>query len=219
MRNFSLKIVLAILVVASGIFFLASCKQENANANKQIFPNGSAGTPITAAATPEPIKVSAPTPADIAAAKKAGTRTATIKTQKGDIVVELYGADAPMTVANFVNLAKAKFYDGLNFHRVEPGFVIQGGDPNGDGTGGPGYTIKLEKSPKLKHGLGSLAMARSKDKDSAGCQFYITLSDNEGVKKLDDPANPYAVFGKVISGMDVANKILKGDKIESITVK
>ncbi len=103
----------------------------------------------------------APTDAEIAAAKTGGTQIAIIKTEEGDITAELYGAETPMTVANFIKLANAHFYDGLSFHRVEPGFVIQGGDPKGNGSGGPGYTIKLEISKKLHHDDGALAMART----------------------------------------------------------
>jgi peptidyl-prolyl cis-trans isomerase B (cyclophilin B) len=158
-------------------------------------------------------KFKAPTPAEIAAAKKLGTRTAVIKTVKGDITVELYGKDAPQTVANFVKLATAKFYNGLTFHRIVDGFCVQGGDPNGDGSGDPGYSIKLEIAKNLKHITGSLAMARSQDPDSAGCQFYITPAPQPA---LD---GQYAVFGKVIKGMDVVKKIVKDDKIISITVK
>ncbi|HOF88988.1 MAG TPA: peptidylprolyl isomerase, partial [Armatimonadota bacterium] len=98
-------------------------------------------------------------------------------------------------------------------HRVEPGFVVQGGDPNGDGSGGPGYTINREISPTLRHVEGALAMARADDPNSAGCQFYITLAQTDF---LDDA---YAVFGKVITGMDVVKRISRGDRITSITVK
>ena len=104
----------------------------------------------------------APTQAEVDAAKAKGTQTAVIKTAKGTMEAELYGADAPLSVANFVKLAKAKYYDGLTFHRVETneGFqLIQGGDPNGDGSGGPGYEILREISPKLRHVEGALAMA------------------------------------------------------------
>ena len=158
-------------------------------------------------------KMSPPTAAEIQAAKDAGTVKATFKTAKGDIVVELYGKEAPLTVANFVKLVNAKFYDGLAFHRVEndPQFsLLQGGDPNGDGTGGPGYTIKLEISQQLRHDAGALAMARAMDPDSAGCQFYICRVP---IHQLDDK---YAVFGKVVKGLDVTNKIVVGDKIDKI---
>jgi len=154
-----------------------------------------------------------PTEAEVAAAQAAGTRKATIQTEKGDIVVELYGNDAPLTVANFVKLARAGFYRGLTFHRVVPGFVIQGGDPNGNGSGGPGYAITLEVSPNLKHVEGALAMARRADPDSAGSQFYITLS------VIPDLDGKYAVFGKTIKGMDVAKGIVIGDKIKDIVIQ
>ena len=102
---------------------------------------------------------------------------ATIDTDKGTIVCELYPKDAPQTVNSFVFLSKDHFYDDLTFHRVEPGFVIQGGDPSGDGTGGPGYTLPLEtEGATHKHVTGALAMARTQDPNSAGSQFYITLA-------------------------------------------
>ncbi|HEY3379903.1 MAG TPA: peptidylprolyl isomerase [Armatimonadota bacterium] len=167
----------------------------------------------TPSPTPGAKSAKPPTQADVAAAKAAGTRHATIKTSKGDIEVELYGKDAPLSVANFVKLSKAKFYNGLIFHRVEPGFVIQGGDPLGSGMGGPGYNIRREISPKLRHVAGALAWARSSDPNSAGSQFYITLA---ATPSLDDE---YAVFGKVVKGMNVVQKIAKGDAIKSVIIK
>jgi len=139
-------------------------------------------------------------------------QSAVITMEKGgEIHIEFFPADAPKTVENFVTLAKKGFYDGLAFHRVEPGFVVQGGDPNGNGTGGPGYKIKAEFN-KQPHVRGVVAMARSQDPDSAGSQFYITLA----------PANfldgKYTVFGKVTSGMDVVDKIQKGDKMKSVKI-
>jgi len=160
-------------------------------------------------------KHTAPTEAEVKAAKAAGTVKVLISTVKGDMTVELYGKDAPLTVANFVKLIKAKYYDGLTFHRVEsdPAFtLIQGGDPHGDGSGGPGYTIKLEISKKLRHVKGALAMARTQDPDSAGSQFYIC---RDSIPMLDDK---YAVFGKVIKGLEAANKIQVGDKIKKVTM-
>ncbi len=140
--------------------------------------------------------------------------TATIKTPKGSIVADLYAKDAPQSVNNFVFLARDGFYNGLTFHRVEPGFVIQGGDPVGNGTGGPGYNIPPEI--KAKHTLGALAMARrggpAQTTPSSGSQFYITLAPQPG---LD---GQYTVFGQVTQGMDVAQKIAVGDKIESVTI-
>lgn len=153
-----------------------------------------------------------PTAAEVAAAKRAGTVRATIATYKGNIEVELYGKETPLTVANFVKLAKAKFYDGLIFHRVEPGFCVQGGDPDGNGQGGPGYAIKREISPKLKHDNGILAMARAQDPDSAGSQFYFTLGPQHGLDK------EYAVFGKVVKGMDIVEGMRVNNIIKSVTI-
>lgn len=134
-----------------------------------------------------------------------------IKTDKGDIKGKFYPDVAPNTVLNFVELARSNFYDGLTFHRVEPGFVIQGGDPQGTGTGGPGYSIPAEFNDK-PHKLGALAMARSADPDSAGSQFYITLDE---VNQLD---GNYTVFGEVTEGMPVAFKIEKGDVIQTVEI-
>ncbi len=140
-------------------------------------------------------------------------RTATIETDKGTIKFELAEDLAPITTANFIGLAESKFYDGLNFHRVEPGFVIQGGCPQGNGTGGSDQRIKLEVSPNLKHGeAGGVAMARSSHPDSASCQFYITLGP-AGFLDMQ-----YAVFGRVTEGMDVVKQIRVGDKMTSVTI-
>ena len=143
---------------------------------------------------------------------------AVIKTDKGDIVVSFFPENAPVTVASFLHLARAGFYDGTTFHRVVPGFVIQGGDPlskdpnsSDVGTGGPGYSLPLEPSEK-PHLTGTLAMARSQDKNSGGSQFYICLGDQPS---LD---GQYTVFGEVVSGMDVVNQVVQGDVIRSITV-
>lgn len=144
-------------------------------------------------------------------------RTATIKTSKGDIVVELYGEVTPQTVSNFITLSSDSFYDGLLFHRVEPGFVIQGGDPMGTGQGGPGYTVPAEISSEVQHVKGALAMARLPDtvnpeKASSGSQFYITLNPTPF---LD---GEYTVFGQVTEGMDVVESIEIGDEIITIEV-
>lgn len=140
-------------------------------------------------------------------------RIATIETDKGTIKFELHEDLAPITTGNFIGLAENKFYDGLNFHRVEPGFVIQGGCPQGNGTGGSDKKIPLEVTPNLKHGeAGAVAMARSSHPDSASCQFYITLGP---AAFLD---MNYAVFGRVTEGMDVVKQIRVGDKMNSITI-
>ena len=143
------------------------------------------------------------------------TYVATITTSKGNIVVSLDANAAPQTVNNFVFLANQGFYDGLTFHRVEPGFVIQGGDPLGTGGGGPGYTVPAEI--KLPHVEGAIAMARTSDqvnpkRESSGSQFYITLAPTPF---LD---GAYTAFGKVTQGMDVVKKIAKGDVIQQIVI-
>ena len=137
-------------------------------------------------------------------------QTAVITLENGnEIRIDFYSEDAPKTVENFVTLAKKGFYNGLTFHRVVPDFVVQGGDPKGNGTGGPGYTIKAEFN-KQKHVRGSLAMARSQHPDSAGSQFYITYGPTP---HLD---GNYTVFGKVTSGMEHVDRIKQGDRMKSV---
>ncbi len=140
--------------------------------------------------------------------------TAVITTEKGKIVAELNTTYAPLHSNNFVFLARQGFYDGLTFHRVEPNFVIQGGDPIGTGTGGPGYTVPAELG--LTHENGALAMARrgagNPEKRSSGSQFYITLKPTHF---LD---NDYSVFGKVVEGLEVVQSIGIGDIIVSVEV-
>lgn len=145
--------------------------------------------------------------------------TVTIETAKGKIVIELYPEDAPITVQNFVTLTKKGFYNGLTFHRVEPGFVIQGGDPSGNGTGGPGYSIKNENNKVLKHDVGAVAMANA-GRDTAGSQFYIVITKPASFLDAKDPdgVNKYTLFGKVVSGQDVAEKIAVGDKMTKVSV-
>jgi len=154
--------------------------------------------------------------------RNASDPVVTIMTNKGPIKVEVFKTEAPMTAGNFLDLVGRKFYNGLTFHRYEPGFCIQGGDPLGNGQGDftdPATkrkrTIRLEKNPNLNHdSAGTLAMARSTDPDSASCQFYITLGP---ASFLDNPPG-YAVFGHVVSGMDVVNKIRVGDKMTKVSV-
>ena len=191
-----IKILLAILVIAA----------------TQIIGCAAESTP------PKPKTYSSPPPMTIDVNKH---YTATIKTVKGDIVLELYPADAPVTVNNFVFLAREGFYNGCTFHRVLPGFMAQGGDPTGTGTGGPGYTIKDEfnKRPFI---AGTLGMARTAAPNSGGCQFFICFAPAPYLN------GQYTVFGQVTKGMDVLNKItprdpnnnpsFKGDTILEITI-
>ena len=146
----------------------------------------------------------------------------------GDIKIELYPNIAPNTVANFVNLIQDGFYDNNTVHRIQTGFVLQGGDPKGDGTGGPGYAIKGEFNANgftntLSHTRGIISMARAEDMNSAGSQFFIVLDDSA----KDSLDGLYAGFGKVIEGMDVIDKMAEDAKVvnnmgileENITIK
>ncbi len=151
--------------------------------------------------------------------ERVSANTAVIKTEKGDISLQLYPSDAPKTVMNFATHAKSGYYDNLTFHRVEPGFVIQGGDPSGNGTGGYsiyGDTFEDELNPNTtsyKEGYkeGVLAMA-NRGPNTNGSQFFIMLADNP-------LPNNYTIFGKVTTGMDVVKSIQVGNKILGITVE
>ena len=140
---------------------------------------------------------------------------AVIHTSKGDVICDLYPEKAPLSVTNFIQLAQGGFYNGLKFHRVVPKFVVQGGDPEGTGRGGPGYTIPAEIG--LSHQKGALAWARLPDqanpaRRSSGSQFYITL---DKVSYLD---GEYSVFGQTIEGFDVVQKITQDDTINKIDI-
>jgi peptidyl-prolyl cis-trans isomerase B (cyclophilin B) len=139
---------------------------------------------------------------------------AVIETSLGEIEIEFFPDKAPGHVKNFVDLAKKGFYDGTTFHRVIPGFMIQGGDPNTKdlkaprerhGTGGPGYTIKAEFNDTA-HKRGILSMARAQNPDSAGCQFFICVGDSAFLDRQ------YTAFGKVVRGMEIADKIVSADR-------
>ena len=132
----------------------------------------------------------------------------------GKIVAELYPDIAPQSVYNFIALANAGYYDGLIFHRVIPGFMIQGGCPDGTGMGGPGYCIKGEfaTNPRNSHVDGALAMARSMDPDSAGSQFYFCLGAQHN---LD---SGYTVFGTTVEGLDVISQLRAGDEIVHVEI-
>ncbi len=138
------------------------------------------------------------------------TITATIETNKGDLVLELFASDVPLTVDNFVTLARDGFYDGLTFHRVIPGFMAQGGCPIGDGTGGPGYQFDDEITHH-KHETGALSMANS-GPNTNGSQFFITYAPQP---HLD---GDHSVFGQLVEGMDVLEQIDVGDVMISVTI-
>jgi peptidyl-prolyl cis-trans isomerase B (cyclophilin B) len=151
------------------------------------------------------------------------SKTATIETNRGTIVAELFDKEAPGTVANFEKLANSKFYDGVKFHRVVPDFVVQGGDPlsrdlpAGDrriGTGGPGWKIKCEtKGNPHTHEVGALSMAHA-GKDTGGSQFFMVLSE-QNTKHLN---GVHTVFGKIIRGLDVMRQIQANDTMTTVRV-
>ena len=134
-----------------------------------------------------------------------------IKTNKSDIHLDLNPAEAPMTVNNFVALARDGYYDGVTFHRVVPRFVIQGGDPTGTGSGGPGYKFK-DEAVKRPYKAGTVAMANA-GPNTNGSQFFICLEDQPGL-----PPN-YTIFGDTVAGMDVVRNIRVGDVMQSVTVE
>jgi peptidyl-prolyl cis-trans isomerase B (cyclophilin B) len=188
MRNASLTISLFGLLAVS----LGACAQQ-----------------ANTSATTTSQQPSAQTPASSTDTKKNMQDVAILDTNLGEIDIAFFADKAPGHVKNFIDLAKKGFYDGTKFHRVIPGFMIQGGDPNSkdedrsnDGTGGPGYSIKAEFND-TSHVPGIVSMARSSDPNSAGSQFFIVVGD---AKFLD---GQYTAFGRVIKGMDVANKIVQ----------
>ncbi len=182
--------------------------------------------PETAVDTPAEVVASAtPSPSDAPAAEtNAGEvdlsvdenglskAVVTIETAKGNISFRFYAKDAPATVARIAELVKSGFYNGLTFHRVVPDFVIQGGDPLGNGTGGSGQKLKAEFNAR-KHVLGTVAMARSQDPDSADSQFYIALGP---IPHLD---GSYTVFGQVSEGLENVKKIEMGDTMTKVSIK
>ncbi len=140
------------------------------------------------------------------------TLNAVFDTARGPIKVELYPDKAPLTVANFVNLARRGFYDGLNFHRVIPDFMIQGGCPQGTGTGGPGYKFEDETDNGVKHERGVLSMANA-GPNTNGSQFFITHI------KTDWLDGKHTVFGKVVEGLELVDAVKQGDAINSVKIE
>ena len=150
-----------------------------------------------------PLQPPAATPlANPPAAPAGDGTTATIVTDKGTIVVELYTDSAPVAASNFINLAEGCYYDGVVFHRVVPDFMIQGGDPDGDGSGGPGYTI-IDEPIVGEYNRGIVAMARTQDPNSQGSQFFIVVADSPFLE-----GGGYTIFGNVTQGMDVVDQIV-----------
>ncbi len=182
--------ILAVLVVAVSV---AACSGSAASPLPTIAigPTASAATPACPTSQP--------------AALPAGeSRTVTVETEKGTFAIDVEADLSPIAAGNFVTLAECGFYDGVVFHRVVPGFVIQGGDPTGTGTGGPGYTIK-DEPVTAQYGRGTVAMARTSAPDSVGSQFFVVLDD--GAREALAQYNTYQIIGTVTSGMEVVDAI------------
>ncbi len=158
--------------------------------------------------TKKPMSYSAPPPMTIDTSKQ---YTATIETEKGNLVLELFASDVPVTVNNFVFLVREGFYNGTTFHRVIPDFMAQGGDPTGTGTGGPGYSF-ADEFTKHTHVTGALSMANS-GPNTNGSQFFITYAPQHHLN------NHHSVFGQLTDGMDVLKSIKNGDTIVRITIQ
>ena len=221
-RRLVIALVILLALVVSAIAIggcggsASKSSQTKSSASAPQASSSSSGQPQGVAMGPDgkPVKTLADFPAD----QDGANVEAVIKTDKGDIVLEFFPDVAPVTVASFLSLARSGFYNGTTFHRVVPGFVIQGGDPKSKdpnatdvGTGGPGYYLPLEAGSK-PHLTGTLSMARSSDPNSGGSQFYICLADQPSLN------GQYTVFGQVVSGMDVVNKITQGDVMRSVTI-
>ncbi len=215
-RTWILAIVLALLVGFALAYLLLN---ENSSVPMTAAPGSAIQTSpppldptptpsssLDAAASPDAVPDLTPDPNGLSKA------VVKITTPHGVIKYRFYSKDAPNTVARMVELIRAGFYNGLTFHRVLPGFVAQGGDPHGNGTGGSGQRLKAEFNER-RHVEGAVAMARANDPDSADSQFYITLASQP---HLD---HSYTVFGQVVEGMDVVRKLQVGDKMTSVVLE
>jgi peptidyl-prolyl cis-trans isomerase B (cyclophilin B) len=173
--------------ILAAFAFMAGCKEEGQKTEQKMEATAEVQTPPQIPQAGKPEDPSNP--------------QVVLETDSGKIVLELFPKEAPITVENFLKLVNQKFYDGLTFHRVIPGFMIQGGDPKGDGSGGPGWTIKGEFGPR-KHLAGTLSMARTPDPNSAGSQFFICVDSASYLN------GQYAAFGQTVEGLEVARKIV-----------
>lgn len=178
--DMSRKVVSILVVLLMQVFLVAGCAGSNSTPNTQTTPDN--------------------TPKQTTNKKNS---VAKFETSKGDFKIELFEDKAPITTKNFIDLVNKKFYDGLIFHRVIDGFMIQGGDPDGRGTGGPGYKIPDEFHPDLKHNAAGIISMANAGPNTGGSQFFITLGATPHLDKK------HAVFGKVITGLDVVQAIGK----------
>ncbi len=197
-------IIVAVCVFVGWYIFVRDTSPTNAPSPTALVPSGQTTSAIQTNTLGQDLGTTTPDTNVSIITDNKKTHMVTLETNYGKIVFQTYDADAPHTVANFVTLANKKFYDGLTFHRVIKGFMIQGGDPNGNGTGGPGYTFADELNPntdlyKAGYKKGVVAMANA-GPDTNGSQFFIMTADYP-------LPNNYTIFGKVVSGQDVVDKI------------
>jgi peptidyl-prolyl cis-trans isomerase B (cyclophilin B) len=213
-------VILLVLVVSAIAIGGCGVSEKKSNESKTTGPATAPATSPQASGTQlgpdgNPLK----TLADFPDGQDGAGVEAVIKTDKGDIVLRFFPDVTPVTVSSFLHLARTGFFNGTAFHRVEPGFVIQGGDPKSKdpnatdvGTGGPGYNLPAEFNNR-PHKTGTLSMARSQDPNSGGSQFYICLGDQPS---LD---GKYTVFGEVVSGMDVVNQVTPGTVMREVVIR
>ncbi len=203
------KIVFAVCAAAVGVAALSLCSCRSCRSRMQEEPAIRTALPGGDVALGE-----AGEHVDIQKDKEKIMTYAIISTEKGDMKAELYTNETPGTAQNFIKLAQSGFYDGLTFHRVIPNFVIQGGCPEGDGTGGPGYTIKCETdAPRQYHDRGVLSMAH-RGRNTGGSQFFI-CHNRQNTQHLD---GVHTCFGKVVEGLDVIDAIRPGDLILAVRI-
>lgn len=212
------KIMIPFLLLLSLALLLSACGVDQGkpqNGNTQGSGGGATETPATASPTTTPTETPVPEEDGPELLGPEKHPEVTIELSNGKLVkIELYPEVAPNTVNNFVSLVEQGFYDGVIFHRIIPGFMVQGGDPDGAGTGGPGYNIPGEFGSngfenKLKHARGVISMARSNHPDSAGSQFFLMVAD---APHLD---NAYAAFGQVIEGMEAVDEVVEQPRDDS----
>jgi len=206
----NLKVFSIVGLVIAAIMVVTMVLMRNQD---QGVPGGTATPTAEGSATATPSVSPTPNPRSFDKAEQAIDAStynyqATVKTSMGSFVILLDADAAPNTVNSFVFLAEKGFYNGLTFHRVVPGFVVQGGDPNGDGTGGPGYTTKDEPN-EVRNTTGTISMAKTSGASEFGSQFFINLQDNPSLDFDNTTANKFYPFGKVTSGMDVVQAIGK----------
>jgi len=209
MKQFRFLVIVLVSIVLVG----GGCTGRNTAVKTEGLVVENYGSEVNEGITPmeEVNEGTAPEKADEPFVKDESMEYIRIATEKGDILFELFPETAPKAVENFKTLTEKGFYDGLTFHRREEGFVIQGGDPNGNGTGGPGYKFEDELDDEHRYDRGTVAMANS-GPNTNGSQFFIML-DDVPLPKL------YTIFGRVVEGMDVVDQIEIGDKMSSLTVE